>query len=337
MLSSADASDPGHLDRLLSIISSVFDAYSAVLFLLNRKTGEYRMAAKFSLGERIREDVRVSPGRGLAGWVLRHNQPLLVNDLVKKKAKIEYYDEEERQVIRAFMGCPLKRVDGVLCVDSKRSHSFAEKDQKILHLFGDYVQEMLEATQRLAVDAREMRYYHATQRIQELRRRHSKWNEFLAATLDELAEATGFDRVFLATRDETGQRYALEGSNAPILPPGKERECFDFGAGLVGWVFKNNQCFFTGEDETSGQLSPLFGKQIKTPPIKSAVCLPLVVRRIPRGVLGLSHGEPLVIDEAMKSFLLFVADQLALFLENLYCKHRLRQHHEGDPAYSCNA
>lgn len=314
-----------HLDRLMSIISSVFDAYSAVLFLQDPKTGEYRMASRFSLGDRLVEAAVVVPGRGLAGWVVRHNQPLLVNDLVKKKGKIEYYDEDERQLIRAFMGCPLRQAEGVVCVDSKRSHCFSEKDQKILHLFADYAQSLLHRFEESEATVCDNRYYQCLQQIQALRRQLSRWPDFLQQTLALLSHTTGFEHVFLAVRDSTGAHYTLEGATKPLLPPGKEQESFDFGMGLVGWVFKNNVSFFTGEHEATVELSPLFGKKIKTPPVKSAVCLPLVVHRIARGVLGLAHPEPVVIDAAMKTFLQMVSDQLALFLENLYLKHRLQE------------
>ncbi|GAB7080639.1 GAF domain-containing protein [Megalodesulfovibrio paquesii] len=314
-----------HFDRLMSIISSVFDAYSAVLFLQDHKSGEYRMASRFSLGDRINVDTVIAPGRGLAGWVLRHNQPLLVNDLVKKKGKIEYYDDDERQLIRAFMGCPLRQGEGVVCVDSKRSHCFSEKDQKILHLFVEYVQSLLHRFEESDATVCDTRYYQCLQQIQALRRQLSRWPDFLRQTLELLSATTGFEHVFFAVRDANGAHYTLEGSCRPLLPPGKELEPFDFGMGLVGWVFKNNVSFFTGEHETTVELSPLFGKKIKTPPVKSAVCLPLVVHRITRGVLGLAHPEPLAIDASMKSFLQMVADQLALFLENLYLRHRLQE------------
>lgn len=329
-LSPDDQGGIPYLDSLMSIISSVFDAYSAVLFLHDARSDTYRIVSQFSLGDSIKPETQIVAGRGLAGWVLRHNQPLLVNDLVKKKGKIEYYSAEEGQIIRAFMGCPLNQAEGVLCVDSKRSHSFSEKDQKILHLFVQYVQTLLHRFVQNEASSWDNRYYQCIQEIQQLRKQLSRWPDFLQQTLHVLSETTGFEHVFLAVRDPSGVHYTLEGSTKPLLPQGKEQERFDFGMGLVGWVFKNNVSFFTGEHEASTQLSPLFGKRIKTPPVKSAICMPLVMHRIARGVLGLAHPHPIYIDDAMKAFVQLASDQLALFLENLYLKHRLQEAPRAD-------
>ena len=52
--------------------------------------------------------------------------------------------------------------------------------------------------------------------------------------------------------------------------------------------------------------------------------LPLMMQRKTRGVLCLAKETPLDISEATRDFVLMASEHLALFLENLYVKCRLR-------------
>ena len=62
--------------HILSIVCSVFDAYSAVLFLPDEEGEAHYLSAAFSLGDKISPDVSILPGRGLVGWIIRNRQPM---------------------------------------------------------------------------------------------------------------------------------------------------------------------------------------------------------------------------------------------------------------------
>ena len=68
----------------------------------------------------------------------------------------------------------------------------------------------------------------------------------------------------------------------------------------------------------------LFGKLPDMPDFQAAMCMPVMVNKSTRGVLCLAHTTPRPIDESMRSFVRQAVDHLALFLENLYLKVRLR-------------
>jgi len=139
-----------------------------------------------------------------------------------------------------------------------------------------------------------------------------------------LAEVTGFDNVFLAVRDEDGRHFYIEGASQPILLGKTQDVLFPLGSGLVGWSFKNSAPLFTGDKEASGASSPLFGQGGDTAPMASVILLPMTVSKATRGVLGFASEVPLVLNDSLKSFVQTVAEHLALFLENLYLKNRLR-------------
>ena len=59
--------------HILSIVCSVFDAYSAVLFLPSENGEEHYLVASFSLGEGVEQGAMLSSG-SLVDWIIRNRQ-----------------------------------------------------------------------------------------------------------------------------------------------------------------------------------------------------------------------------------------------------------------------
>lgn len=307
--------------QLLALIGSVFEAYSAVLVLPVGKGGVHRIAAHFSLGEKVDTESVIDPGKGLIGWVIRNEKPMLVNNVDQYQNHLGYYIENEDAFIKAFMACPLGNGRGVLCLDSKRQYSFAEKDQKILHLFARLILDLDDKLSAGSASRELATYYNALQIIYTLRRRFSRWSAFLQHFLQLLSETSGFPYCFFAARDESGQNYFLEGENVKVMMAKNRVLAFPMGAGLVGWMFRNGSPVFESD---ASRLTHLFGGDVATPVVHSIVCIPLVVHHITRGVLCLTHDSPVAITDELKNFLQMSAEHLALFLENLYLKNKLQ-------------
>ena len=138
--------------HILSIVCSVFDAYSAVLFLPSENGEEHYLAASFSLGEGVEQGAMLSSG-SLVDWIIRNRQQMLVPNFDQHKHKLGYYREGEEAGIKAFMGCPVP-TGGALCVDSKRQYSFTDRDYKLLQLFAELVsrQQASKGRQEMAGD-----------------------------------------------------------------------------------------------------------------------------------------------------------------------------------------
>lgn len=320
-------------DSILGILCSVLDAHSAVLFLPGRdsagrkKGGEGRVfsiAAAFSLGDKIDFSAAIREGQGLVGWVLHHAEPLLVANFDQRKNRLGYYSDGEEQSIKAFMGCALPGGGGALCVDSKRQYSFAEKDQKLLYLFA----ELLARLQAESSDSEEkrlmLRHYAALRALYALRRRQTRWPDFLRGVLDLMADMTDFTYSVLCVREPGGESYSVEGENSPLLlKPGLAAPSFPVSHGIVGWVFRNGapaRC----DGRESAPETTLIGAGLDLPPFQAVLALPLVIQRKTRGVLALAHDHPMEIHGQTLDFATMAAEHLALFLENLYVKYRLR-------------
>lgn len=314
------------LNQLLGIVCSVFDAYSAVLFVAdNPETNKYRLASHFSLGSEIRENAQIAPGQGLIGWVLRNSEPLLVDRLDRKGDCLGYYDAKTESKIKAFMGCPLDQGRGVLCVDSKKKYSFSAKDQKILHQFVQFIDGIISDDSKVQNDRIRNNLYAGLLSLHALREKYPQWARFMKSFLDVLSQTSGLAYCFLAARDERGENYFLENWNTPVLQDDLMHLKFEIGSGLIGWVFKNDKPVIA-EDKKSGPLgTPLFGGDIESPLFKTVLCLPLRVHKKVRGVLVLADENSVSLPRELKEFLQTASQYLAIFLENLYLKNRLTQ------------
>jgi GAF domain-containing protein len=321
-----------HYDRILGILCSVLDAYSAVLFLpmyasADGKTPAYGLASAFSLGDRLDYGAEIQEGRGLVGWILRNDEPLRVDNFDQRRNHLGYYAANEEHSIKAFMGCSLPDGNGALCVDSKRQYSFSEKDQKMLHLFADLLAQLERDNSDREDEGIMLKYYAALRTVYALRRQYSRWADFLRHFLDLMATMTGFAYCALCTRDAHGTAYSIEGENITLMQrPGGGVTSFPMTHGIVGWVFRNASQVCSGG--TDGSPETLFvGKGADIPQFQTVLALPLIIQRKTRGVLCLAHDLPMEINEATQDFARMAAEHLALFLENLYVKCRLRDLH----------
>lgn len=308
--------------RTLQLVCNVFDSYSAVLFLPSGAGGECRLAAFFSLGDGVREGMTLAPGQGLAGWIVRERKPLLISNFDQKRGVLGYYSGNSESEIRAFLGVPLDGVEGALCLDSKKVHSFGDKDQKILAEFARLVSSLYLERDALAEGQAEARLCRCLRQVSALPRLHVKWGAYLAALLDMVSRGTGFSHCLLAVRDDAACAFALEGVSQPLFSPAHPGPgSFPLGGGMIGWVFKNNAPVFAEDSDTTAVR--LFGAAAGAPVFKTVICQPVHFSRKTRAVLVFASKEAEPLTDVHKDFARTIADQLALFLENLHLKARL--------------
>lgn len=325
--------------HVLDIICSIFDAHTAALFLPGQEGEAHNLAAWFSLGDNINEDAVIRPGEGIAGWILLNREPLVICPFDQHEGALGYYHSGEREGIKAFMGAPIP-TGGVVCVDSKRQFSFSDKDSKILQLFAELLaMQQTMSVNNLSTDI--ARYFANLSLIQNLRFRYLRWPVFLQNFLNTMVAATQLEYAAFASLEGSGNAFLVEVESTPVLLQDANPLRMPVGSGITGWVFHNGQPVFT--DGQSGQSAAIFGKLPGFPDFRSAICLPVIVNKSTCGVLSLASSQTIDIDESMRSFVHQAVDHLALFLETLYLKNRLKKNlprgrlaTEGGRAYNPN-
>ncbi len=120
------------LFSLITLVSNVTEAYSACLFLENKRRKEFQLTTFHSLSPHITPNASIKHGQGFMGWVLENDEPLSINQFDKDTIVLGYYSRDED--IKTFMAAPLPSTmtKGALAVDGKKRWSFTNKSQKIL-------------------------------------------------------------------------------------------------------------------------------------------------------------------------------------------------------------
>ena len=311
--------------QMLALISSVFDAYTVVLFLPCRQRDAEedgcRLAAYFSLGDSVRPDTLVKPGQDLVGWILANKQPLEVSSL-QEHGKLIYYGDADEAGIKAFMGCPLPG-GGVLCVDTKRQYEFTEREQKHLQLFATLLSGIY------TIDSQESRlgdiprFFARLETLDELRVHYRTWDNYITSFLRIVADAARFDYAAFVSVEVPDESYSISAENRPVLVSGKEPFYQSINAGLAGWVLRNGQSVVqTGEE---GRVPALFGVSSNLPEFASVAVFPVVINKTVRACLCFGHPEVHPVNASMRTFFREAVGLLTVHTENLYLRMRLRK------------
>lgn len=308
------------IESILALAASVFDAYSVVLFAPPRE-GRSQIIAAYTMGDQIDQDASIAPGRGIVGWILRNNAPLVMNSLESVPPNLGYYMDDHTPEIGSFLGCPLPD-GGAICVDSLRRHAFVQEKQGLIPVFAEIVTQVLAMDNASACDNSSAgAYLAALDKLAELRRRYSGWKQYIAQLLNILAENSGFDYAVFASRPEGSPQYIVEGeSSSLLLKDGKPVE-LSVHSGLIGWVLRNEEPLYS--DGKTGSAS-LFGKMDGVPEFSSAVCIPVMLDKAACGVLCLASREKKAVPEELRAFMRLAADDLGQILEVLSVRHRMR-------------
>lgn len=311
------------IDSLLAIIASVFEAYSVGLFLQDNENQPARLISSFSMDNNIANNCTIAPGKGLVGWVLRHKAPLLVDSIEENQAYLGYYKEECEPDIRTFMGCPIPG-GGALCVDSKKAQAFVGSRQKLLHLFALLIPQLQQAASSSGVNREVNTYFTAIEHLTELRLAYTGWSSYLQALLKILKETTGFQYTAFASAIDGSPTFIVEGEYPMLLNQENSQAELPVNTGIVGWVLRNGQAVFN-EGSAGNVVTPVFGKHPQVPDFASVICLPLIIEHSTIAVLCLASLEPRMCGDEMRSFLRMVTAEIAILLENISLRFKVRK------------
>jgi putative nucleotidyltransferase with HDIG domain len=127
------------LEELLKEIGRVAEsltgaAASSILLLDEDGLNLFFKTASGEKGRQVRR-VLVPVANGIAGWVARHQKPLIVNDVSKDERFLRVPDQETGYVTRRLLAAPLvagERLVGVLEALNKKSGAFTSEDRELL-------------------------------------------------------------------------------------------------------------------------------------------------------------------------------------------------------------
>ncbi len=108
-------------------------AYS--IWLLDPESGELVCRYATDIQKGLVIGWRLAPGQGIAGWVVEHNQSLIIGDTQKDKRHFKQVDQKTKTEMRSILTIPLRvkqKVTGILQVVDTRVNRFTDEDLALL-------------------------------------------------------------------------------------------------------------------------------------------------------------------------------------------------------------
>ncbi|MES0447724.1 MAG: GAF domain-containing protein, partial [Desulfobacterales bacterium] len=121
-------------------VNRVTNSDASTLMLLDEKTGELVFCVPTGPKADNLVDVRLPPGEGIAGWVAKHEQPVLIPDAREDTRFYSNIDKISGLETKSILCVPLKsktKLIGVLEVINKVDGTcFTKEDELLLCIFG---------------------------------------------------------------------------------------------------------------------------------------------------------------------------------------------------------
>jgi diguanylate cyclase (GGDEF)-like protein len=125
--------------RITTMLKDIVDYEAMDIRLLDEATRELVCIYSRDINAELNEQFRISIDEGLAGWVVRHDEAQLVNDMAHDPRCVHIPGTGE-DVPQASIVVPLRvqgKVTGVLTMDRFGGHVFAEEDLDPVMLFAN--------------------------------------------------------------------------------------------------------------------------------------------------------------------------------------------------------
>jgi diguanylate cyclase (GGDEF)-like protein len=223
----------GMIDSFTQLIFNIYEAFTVALFVREKEKLEclssVSFAGSFDRGRSI-------PVEGtLPGWVLKHNEPLIIPNFDKDESSLGYYGAAEE--IKSFMGYPMEE-RGVLVVDSKRKYVFTDKEKKILGSFVSVIREELERQKAAQETEEKIEELRVEKRIIGLFGELTRSRVSIPAILEECIQLSGGDLCFVAI--EKNGKFLIDELAGPYHAPYRGRE-YPLGSSITSMVMEGGR------------------------------------------------------------------------------------------------
>lgn len=123
------------LQQIVAAVVEVLKVEAATIMLLDPATGELRFEIASNLRPQETEKILVPMEGSIAGWIVTHGEPRVIEDVSKEPNHFRQVDTETDFETRNLLGVPLKthtKVIGVLQAVNKPSGKFTGEDVNLL-------------------------------------------------------------------------------------------------------------------------------------------------------------------------------------------------------------
>jgi putative nucleotidyltransferase with HDIG domain len=198
--SSKDIDDIAEL--IMDTIVKIMQADEGSLMLLDKDTNELYIKVGRGIPEDIIKNKRVKIGEDVAGWVVKHNEPLLLIGGISKDPR--FAKLKERKEIRSALCVPLcvsNRVIGVLNLNRIYiKQDFTKEDLTLLSIFAAEISGAIERSETYAT---------LEEKIAELTQLNLKLEDLFLDTVKALSSAIDAKDPYTLGHSSQVQKYVL--------------------------------------------------------------------------------------------------------------------------------
>ena len=280
-------------------------------------------------------EIRLEPGRGIAGWVARHGRPLIVADAYKDERFDPSWDGKTGFVTRCLLAHPIIGRHGVVIgvteVLNKQDGEFDDEDLRLLGLIAGQLGLTVENA-RLMIDLVQKARTIADAKG-DLERHNRELNllldlERLVARVEDLdALASGvLARVIDITEAGVAVLYKVDetGAESRVLAQGQKLARLmrvESGVGFTGWVAAKGRELVVAEPRGDPRFAAGLEQRIGIP-LNNLAVVPLVFADdvdlgMRASLLVANKDRPEGFDESDLMMLRLVASQLAAAMEHV--------------------
>lgn len=137
------------LQQIVAAVVEVLKVEAATIMLLDPATGELRFEIASNLRPQETEKILVPMEGSIAGWIVTHGEPRVIEDVSKEPNHFRQVDTETDFETRNLLGVPLKthtKVIGVLQAVNKPSGNFTSEDVNLLTILASQACVAIENT-----------------------------------------------------------------------------------------------------------------------------------------------------------------------------------------------
>jgi len=253
---------------------------------------------------------------GLVGWVLRHREPLLIDDIDREEALPPTAKPLLVGKVRplSLVLVPLavgEQVIGALSVQSERRNAYTQQDLDFLTAVASQVAVALQNAQLYAETRRRAEEMAALNAVAARLGQSLELQEVLDTAMEEVTSVLGVENAAISLVDEEakelvlraqcGLRYSHLGMRIPL------------GQGLSGSVVNTGEVLVTGDVSEDPRLAvPEFARE----QIQAMALVPMHSRGKVVGVLSAMSHSPYEFTEREIELLKAIANQVGVAVEN---------------------
>ncbi|OPY82297.1 MAG: cyclic-di-GMP phosphodiesterase [Syntrophorhabdus sp. PtaU1.Bin153] len=310
------------IDSFSQLIFNIYEAFTVAFFL--KEKDHLRCFSSVSFANSFEKNKRIPINSSLPGWIIKHNEPLIIPNFDKDESTLGYYGADEE--IKSFMGYPMEG-KGVIVVDSKKKWVFTDKEKKILANFVTLISKEIE---------RDKRTQDAEDRIEELTAERKILDLFHDLNLSRITVNEIFDEVLALSgaelcftgMEKNGQLLIKDIVGADdntclnkLCPPGNS---------IASTVMERERELLLPHDSGLLREKPLFfpGEEIKA---RQFFGFPLTTDDVAIGVIGFVSLSERHLKEKSIRLLRNITTLLSLYYSSLWMRDYLDRAKDFEP------